>query len=107
MLFASLARTAGFVAPAANAEAAAAAAVSAAPCIVRLVRYHFAASVPRPANPIIAGSESARMIVTPPVRSVRSLRKPVMIAPRSAHNQPSRAGLRGLASFGMMDTQFG
>src|SRR3954466_667981 len=107
MLFASLARTAGFVVPAASAEAAAAAAVSAAPRIVRFVRYHFAASVPRPANPIIAGSDSARMIVTPPVRSVRSLRKPMMIAPRSVHNQLSRAGLRALANFGMMYTQFG
>jgi hypothetical protein len=30
-----------------------------------------------------------------------------MIAPRSVHNQQSRAGLRALANFGMMDTQFG
>src|SRR5205085_8767790 len=107
ILFASLARTAGFVVPAASAEAAAEAAVSAAPCIVRLVRYQFAASVPRPANPITAGSDSARIMVTPPVRSVRTLRKPVAIAPRIAHNRPRRCEFMILASFGMRDTQFG
>ena len=51
MLLASLVRTEALLVPAARAVAAAEAAVSAAPCIVRFVRYQFAASVPSAGEP--------------------------------------------------------
>src|SRR4051812_3834507 len=72
MLVASLTRMEALLVPDARAAAAVEAAVSAAPCIVRFVRYQFAASVPIAANPTTAGRDSAINTVAPPARSERS-----------------------------------
>jgi hypothetical protein len=55
----------------ANSAAAVAAAVSAAPCIVRFVRYQLAASVPSPANPTMMERASAMITALAPLRSMR------------------------------------
>jgi hypothetical protein len=53
----------------ASSAAAVAAAVSAAPCIVRFVRYQLAASVPSPAKPMITDRASASMTAVEPAGS--------------------------------------
>src|SRR5947199_7600218 len=59
----------GLGTPAASAAAAVEAAASATPCMVRLVRYQLAASVPSPATPTIPDNDSARAIAVAPARS--------------------------------------
>src|SRR3954447_19798519 len=107
MLVASFARTEALVVPAARAAAAVEAAASAAPCIVRFVRYQLAASVPSPAKPMTAVSDSAIPAAVLPVRSARILPShavPAVIEPAMAHHRPHCAGLisvcfTALASF--------
>src|SRR5580700_674864 len=54
---------------AASSAAAVAAAVSAAPCIVRLIKYQLATSVPSPAKPTIADRAIAMITAVAPARS--------------------------------------
>src|SRR6266566_4033954 len=70
---------------AANSAAAVAAAVSAAPCIERLVKYQLAVSVPSPAKPTIAERASAMITAVEPAGSPATLRM-------------SRSGRRGAES---------
>src|SRR6266581_3344274 len=51
------------------------AAASAAPCMVCLVVYHAATSVPRPARPRTLESASANITAAPPVRSAARARR--------------------------------
>src|SRR5689334_16736730 len=73
MLLASIPRVAALVVPAARAAAAVEAAASAAPCIVRFVKYQSATSVPSPAKPMMIGSDSAKSGMTAPRQSAPSL----------------------------------
>src|SRR4051794_37676656 len=97
MLRASVRRVEAAVVPAASEAAAVAASASAAPCIVRFVRYQSATSVPSPAKPITIGSASAKSGMTAPRQSAPSL--------------PNRAAIDAdflaTGSFVMVDIQLG